>query len=109
MDCSDQTFGSPIDNEPMTPNALAIALSDHLVGTIQQYEKDHQCKILGAGIMKHVIDMSPNLPSRLWAELDILPFVFDRGLEEPLAKKLYISPTVDEEADSMARKCIMYV
>jgi hypothetical protein len=92
----------------MTPNALAIALSDHLVDTIQRYENDHHCKILGAGITQHVIDMSPNLPSRLWAELDILPFVFDRKLKAPLAEKLHIGLTVDEEADSMARKCLMF-
>lgn len=91
----------------MTPEALSTALSDHLVSTIQQYEQDHQCKIQGAGITKRVIDLSPNLSSRLWSELDILPFIFDRGLEAPLARKLHIRVTVDEEADSMARKCLM--
>jgi alpha,alpha-trehalose phosphorylase (configuration-retaining) len=93
----------------MNPSTLANALSNHLVRSIQQYEEDHQCKILGAGFSKHVIDLSPNLPSRLWAELDILPFSFDRGLKSTLAKKLQTGLTVDEEADSMARKCLMYV
>lgn len=109
VDYLEHTFGSTTDNDTMTPSILASALSDQLVGAIQQYEEDHQCKILGAGILKHVIDLSPSLPSRLWAEMDILPFSFDRGLEAPLAKNLHIDLTVDEEADSMARKCLMYV
>ncbi|QDS69987.1 hypothetical protein FKW77_003199 [Venturia effusa] len=106
VDFSEHTFDNPTDD--LTPEALSAALSDYLAGTIQQYEQAHQCKIQGAGLTKCLIDLSPKLPSRLWAELDILTFIFDRGLEAPLARSMPNSVTVDEEADSMARKCLMF-
>ncbi|RDI86551.1 Repressible alkaline phosphatase [Venturia inaequalis] len=105
VDSLEQTFGFSNDDDQTTPEALSIALSDQLLRSIQQYEQQHQCKIQGAGITKHVIDLCPNLPSRLWGELDILPFIFDSGLD---AGKVHVEVTVDEEADSMARKCLMF-
>jgi len=53
--------------------------------------------------------MSPQLPARLWWELDIVPLVFDKPLEDPLAQASRNEIMfVDEEADSMARKCLMF-
>jgi glycosyltransferase involved in cell wall biosynthesis len=53
--------------------------------------------------------MSPQLPARLWWELDIVPLVFDKPLEDPLAQVgRHGIMFVDEEADSMARKCLMF-
>ncbi|TID15851.1 glycosyltransferase family 4 protein [Venturia nashicola] len=111
VDSLEQPFINPSEDGQITPKELSNALSDQLLSSIQQYEQGHQCKIQGAGITKHVVDLSPKLPRRLWAELDILPFIFDRGLEPPAAspvKKVDIGVTVDEEADSMARKCLMF-
>ena len=89
------------------PAQLAASLCNYFVDKIRQYEHKHLYKFLGAGITKQVADMSPNLPAQLWAELDIVPMVFTRGLEHPRARKVDIN--VDEEADSMARKCLMSV
>jgi hypothetical protein len=51
------------------------------------------------------VKMSPELPSRLWSKLDIVPMVFKLGL------KILGDPpdtrTIDEDTDSMARKCLM--
>jgi glycosyltransferase involved in cell wall biosynthesis len=80
-------------------------LADHFISNILKYQQDHLCKFMGAGITKALVDMSPRLPSRLWYELDIVPMVFKQGLgnlEDPTDKV-----TIDEEADGMARKCIM--
>ena len=49
-------------------------------------------------------ELSPVLPSRIWAELDIVPMVFRVGMT--FAPDRY-DQRVDEQADSMARKCIM--
>ena len=50
--------------------------------------------------------LSPELPSRLWYELDVVPMVFENGDE--YREFAQSDLRVDEQADSMARKCIMY-
>lgn len=58
-------------------------------------------------IMKH----SPKLSSRLWLDLDIVPISIMPqldGHETELKDHSYWSEKgVDEQADSMARKCLM--
>lgn len=64
-------------------------------------------KFLGAGISEFTYTrISPELPSKIWSELDTVPMVFRPGLHYPVANA--DDATVDEQADTMARKCIMY-
>ncbi|EHL00958.1 putative Trehalose phosphorylase [Glarea lozoyensis 74030] len=64
-------------------------------------------KYIGAGVPCDLLKKSPTLGSRLWLELDIVPISI-----EPEAKKgkketcFWNVKFVDEQADSMARKCI---
>lgn len=55
--------------------------------------------------------MSPQLCSRLWSELDIVPISMEPAPEGheagPEDKVFWSIKCVDEQADSMARKCIM--
>lgn len=74
---------------------------------IKTYQEEHFYKFLGLGMTKMVAIMSPLLPAKLWAELDVVPMIFELGLEKPLGTQS-ARFTVDEEADSMARKCLMY-
>lgn len=71
---------------------------------VREYQEQHLYKFAGAGVSKAVEDLSPNLAPRLWKELDIVPMVFERGLETNICEEVR---TADEEADSMARKCLM--
>lgn len=73
---------------------------------IRRYEKQHLYKFVGTGINKHLVELSPQLPARLWADLDIVSLVFEMGLEYRGTVPNIL--TVDEEADSMARKCLMF-
>jgi len=50
--------------------------------------------------------MSPNLCSRLWLELDIVPISIAMEVEGE-EQGFWGVKWVDEQADSMARKCIM--
>jgi alpha,alpha-trehalose phosphorylase (configuration-retaining) len=80
-------------------------LADHFISSILEYQQTHFYKFAGAGITEQLVNMSPELPSRLWSELDIVPMVFGHGLEilgDPPGTR-----TIDENADSMARKCLM--
>lgn len=72
-------------------------IADYLLRIISGYEQKHTCKFLAAGISPELIDLSPRLIARLWAELDILPV----SLEQET-----VAPTVDEAAGSMARQCV---
>ena len=80
-------------------------LADHFISSILEYQQTHFYKFAGAGITEQLVNMSPELPSRLWSELDIVPMVFWHGL------KILGDPpdtrTIDEDADSMVRKCLM--
>ncbi|KAJ7905349.1 trehalose phosphorylase [Mycena olivaceomarginata] len=115
---------------------------------------DHLCKFLGAGVAVGLLKESPNLATRLWLELDIVPIVFNikqfhtdsvtrpnvkhrissttgsyvpSGEQTPtiFADEAHLHPdqltgtaghggrlpiprTLDEQADSAARKCLMY-
>jgi glycosyltransferase involved in cell wall biosynthesis len=86
---------------------LSSMLADYFITLIRQYEQDHCYKFVGVGMSRKATKLIPQLPARLWAELDIVPLVFDQTLETG-----YLEPgrqqklTVDEVADSMARKSI---
>lgn len=90
---------------PLLIEDRAQVLLDHFVSSILAYEQEHAYKFVGAGITKKLVAMSPQLPSRLWADLDIVPMVFEKGLEGPEAPS--DGTTIDEEADSMARHCLL--
>jgi hypothetical protein len=106
------------------------------------------CKFLGAGVTVALLKEVPNLATRLWLDLDIVPIVFNikpyhtdsitrpnikhrissttgsyvpSGAETPtvLVEQAHLGPdaaagrlpiprTLDEQADSAARKCLMY-
>ncbi|TFY73934.1 hypothetical protein EWM64_g10078, partial [Hericium alpestre] len=134
--------------QPNDPQKQAQDIEEHIIKTMRGFSQEHACKFLGAG--------APNLCTRLWLELDVVPIVFHikpyhtdsltrpnikhrissttgsyvpSGAETPtvyvdptvfngvdknflsaggLVPKLPIPRTLDEQADSAARKCIMY-
>jgi hypothetical protein len=82
-----------------TPDTQAQGVAEYLMDIIREYSRRNLYKILGAGLSSELVALSPQLPSLLWAELDILSMnlVRDGHFDE-----------VDEVADSMARKCVMW-
>jgi hypothetical protein len=75
----------------------AEQLANYLIKEIGTYREDHLYKFLGAGLSQEVFKLSPELPARLWMELDIHPIVLEQKHHYDL---------VDEEADAMARRCV---
>lgn len=84
------------------------AVADYLVEAIKDYESKMSYKFVGAGLSKELVHMSPEIPSRLWIELDIVPIVVKEAEGGSLAsvKKSQGVLGVDEMAESMARKCL---
>ncbi|KAI5239283.1 trehalose synthase [Aureobasidium subglaciale] len=88
-----------------TRGNVAKTLSDYVITKVKEYQDDHRYKSLGAGISKTARNLSPDLPARMWAELDIPTLGFERNIAERDRNKPHIVD-VDEEADAMARKCV---
>ncbi|KAF7338413.1 Trehalose phosphorylase [Mycena venus] len=104
------------------------------IATLRKFCSEHLCKFLGAGVTVGLLKEAPNLATRLWKEMDIVPIVFNikqyhtdsvtrpnikhrisriltpTSSLPPLATvAVFPSPrTLDEQADSAARKCLMY-
>jgi hypothetical protein len=81
-------------------------IADHIIGEVEAYEHENFVKFIGAGIPVTLKYMSPSLCSRLWLELDVVPVVLRPDLEAK-EKSFWDVKRVDEQADSMARKCIL--
>lgn len=81
-------------------------IADHVLEEIEKYEHENFSKFIGAGLPTTLKYMSPSLCSRLWLELDIIPIVM-RPDEEQKETSFWDVKRVDEQADSMARKCIL--
>lgn len=83
-------------------------IADYVITEVEKYEHENFSKFIGAGLPTTLKYMSPTLCSRLWLELDIVPIVM-RPDDEHKEKTFWDVKRVDEQADSMARKCIMSV
>ncbi|KAK4131279.1 glycosyltransferase family 4 protein [Trichocladium antarcticum] len=84
----------------------ADLIADYVISEVEKYEHENFSKFIGAGLPTTLKYMSPTLCSRLWLELDIVPIVM-RPDDEHKEKTYWDVKRVDEQADSMARKCIM--
>ena len=81
-------------------------IADWVIAEVQRYSHENFSKFIGAGVPTTLRFMSPTLCSRLWLETDIVPIVM-RPDEEHREQNFWDVKRVDEQADSMARKCIL--
>lgn len=84
-------------------------ITTYLVNELRRYENNNLVKCVGAGIPGNVTKIAPRLSSRLWTELDTVPISLKTPAEPCVGSKHYSywdKKPVDEQADSMARKCI---
>jgi alpha,alpha-trehalose phosphorylase (configuration-retaining) len=81
-------------------------IADFVCAEVKKYETTNFSKFIGAGLPTTLKYMSPTLCSRLWLDLDIVPIVM-RPDDEHKEMTFWDVKRVDEQADSMARKCIM--
>ncbi|KJX95513.1 trehalose synthase like protein [Zymoseptoria brevis] len=87
-------------HQPMaSPTEKAQAIAGHLIEMISKYSQKNMYKVLGAGLSSELVALSPQLPSMLWADFDILPMALVKDGD---------FTDVDELADSMARRCVLW-
>lgn len=86
-------------------------IADYVIQELQAYEYNNLCKFVGAGLPYDLMKKSPKLSSRLWLQLDIVPISIVPELDgldiDQKERNYWDVKCVDEQADSMARKCIM--
>ncbi|TFY53615.1 hypothetical protein EVJ58_g9355 [Rhodofomes roseus] len=144
---------SVVPYDATNPEAQATAIEQHVLEILRKFSTEHLCKFLGAGVTLSLLREAPNLCTRLWLDLDVVPIVFNikpyhtdsvtrpnikhrissttgsyvpSGADTPTVyydpaqlqdtsklgpnaqTKLPMPRTVDEQADSAARKCIMF-
>lgn len=98
-----------LDGEKTTEDPIA----DFVIKCLGEYEQKYLCKYVGGGVPMGLEQLSPTLSSRLWSELDLVPISMRPDLEGSEENKedftFWQARGVEEQADSMARKSVMYV
>ncbi|KAJ4332068.1 hypothetical protein N0V95_009748 [Ascochyta clinopodiicola] len=93
---------------PATAEQRAEFFAEDVISKIKHYRDEHYYKFVGAGLTTKAVQTCPQLPARLWLELDIVPLV----LEPSSGKHNTANPDapnymmVDEEADAVVRKAL---
>lgn len=108
---SNELDSDPFKTEALNDGDLAALLADHITKVIRDHRDNNLYKFLGAGLTERLVELSPELSARLWLELDVIPFVFSieaqpQSMIGNKSKDRRSVMTLDEEADSMARKCL---
>lgn len=88
---------------------LAEVITNFTINEIRKYEHEHLEKFIGIAMSGDLAIHCPHLCSRLWAELDIVPLVLHgKGVHSVgwINRELWKDKTLDEQAESVARKCI---
>lgn len=93
---------------PIPKDELPAYLADLVIEKLTEQEQKHLYKYVGAGIDSRTVFFSPELPSRLWRELDIVALVLelDTGKDLSRPKARLHALDVDEDADALARKAL---
>jgi hypothetical protein len=99
-----------LEHEFATP-ATSPTMHEHIIGQLKKYSDEHSEKILGVALSRSLHKRIPTLCPQLWAELDIIPIILveeaDAGATaEAMTKIHFQQKTLDEQAESLARKCV---
>lgn len=81
-------------------------IADWVIQSIQNFERIHVVKFVGAGLPPMLPTVSPQLCSRLWLEADVIPIILQP--EDLTINREAIRPDhLAEEAESMAHKIFL--
>ncbi|RFU31921.1 hypothetical protein B7463_g4431, partial [Scytalidium lignicola] len=107
LDFSIKELELPLQQEPGKD-----MIADYVVGVLAAYEKANMSKFIGAGFPSDLLNKSPKLCTKLWLDLDIVPISLRPEIEDQemngVGSEFWSVKEIDEQADSMARKCIMH-
>jgi hypothetical protein len=85
-------------------------VAEHVIHEMERYAHENLSKFVGIGVPSMLTGKSPKLCSRLWLDLDVVPISITTEQEVNGVindTRHWDKKCVDEQADSMARKCMM--
>jgi hypothetical protein len=91
---------------PMSLEKSPEGLANAIIGYLDSYRQKHLSKPMGASLTLQMDKLSPHLAVRLWAELDIVPFVFPMDPGDPNETEEHKSMPLDQQAEWMAKKAV---
>ncbi|KAL1954844.1 hypothetical protein VTO42DRAFT_532 [Malbranchea cinnamomea] len=106
LDFSEHHFPIQEKDQP-----LPDVITDFIISELRKYEIEHMEKFVGLAMSVDLEMRCPRLCSRIWAELDIVPLVLHgKGIHSVgwINRELWTVKTLDEQAESVARKCITF-
>ncbi|KAF8631432.1 hypothetical protein AX17_005109 [Amanita inopinata Kibby_2008] len=65
-----------IPYSPGNPELNGTEIEKYVFSALRMFSEEHLCKFLGAGITLSLLKEAPNLCTRLWLEMDVVPIVF---------------------------------
>jgi hypothetical protein len=89
-------------------------IANIVIRELKSYERCYLAKFIGAGLPQELKERSPSLPSRLWLDLDVVPILITTVTSNhgdgtnATYRSWWHKKSVDEQANSMVRKCILY-
>lgn len=91
-------------------------ICDSIIAELERYRSTYLEKIIAVAFPKELHDRMHDLSSRLWTELDCVPLAMDkhrRSRQQTDQGNVatfqgWNEKSLDEQADSMMRKCIRY-
>ena len=89
---------------------LKDLIKKYAIKTIKLYSVQHNAKFVGAGVTLDLESICPGISACLWRELDVVGLTLEVQTEAcgAFEDAETIPVDVDEQADSAARKCVMY-
>jgi len=92
-------------------------ITNYILSRLKRFTDEHSEKFMGLAMPQRVATLCPELCSRLWAELDVIPLVLPEErhlLEQKSQRDLPTgvgieSREIGEQAESMGRKCVRLV
>lgn len=94
-----------------------VVIINYVLSRLRRFTDEHSDKFMGLAMPQRVATLCPELCSRLWAELDVIPLVLpeERHLQEWQSQRdlptgvNFDSREIGEQAESMSRKCVRLV
>jgi hypothetical protein len=91
-----------------------VVITNYILSRLKRFTDEHSEKFMGLAMPQRVATLCPELCSRLWAELDVIPLVLPEErhlLEQKSQRDLPTgvgieSREIGEQAESMGRKCV---
>lgn len=95
-----------------SPEALEQSIMEAITSGMRRYETKYMEKFLGIAFPKKLTDKCPRLCSKIWKDIDVVPFVVHDTGERTwgdLRQDNMENFNLDEQSESMARTCIRFV